>query len=81
MDFPGGSPDRSSGQVGEWGAPTPAQISRIHAPTEDIVAAILESDGPLRHGCDPVSDGMLAGWRDHSDEDWMRAMLADWARL
>ncbi len=48
---------------------------------EAIVAAILESDGPLRHGCDPVSDGMLAGWRDRSDEDWMRAMLADWARL
>lgn len=40
-----------------------------------IVAAILDEGGPLRYGCDPLSNSMLAGWRSSSDEDWMRALL------
>jgi NAD(P)-dependent dehydrogenase (short-subunit alcohol dehydrogenase family) len=40
-----------------------------------IVDAILDDDGPLRYGCDPLSTGMIAGWRQASDEDFMRGML------
>jgi NAD(P)-dependent dehydrogenase (short-subunit alcohol dehydrogenase family) len=41
-----------------------------------IVNAILDDDGPLRYGCDPLSDGMLAGWRSVAgDEQWLRPML------
>ena len=41
-----------------------------------IVAAILAEDTPLRAACDPLGEGMLAGWRAASDEDWLRSMLA-----
>ena len=40
-----------------------------------IVGAVLEDDGPLRHGCDPLGDALLAHWRTVSDEDMMRSML------
>jgi NAD(P)-dependent dehydrogenase (short-subunit alcohol dehydrogenase family) len=41
-----------------------------------IVDAILDDDGPLRYGCDDLSDGMLKGWRSvASDDDWLRPML------
>jgi NAD(P)-dependent dehydrogenase (short-subunit alcohol dehydrogenase family) len=40
-----------------------------------IVDAILDDDGPLRYGCDPMSVGMLDAWRRSSDEDMMRGML------
>jgi NAD(P)-dependent dehydrogenase (short-subunit alcohol dehydrogenase family) len=41
-----------------------------------IVDAILDDDGPLRYGCDPLSNGLLAGWRSvASDDDWLRSML------
>jgi hypothetical protein len=33
-----------------------------------IVDAILESDGPMRYGCDPVSHELLELWRRHDDE-------------
>jgi NAD(P)-dependent dehydrogenase (short-subunit alcohol dehydrogenase family) len=33
-----------------------------------IVDAILESDGPMRYGCDPVSYELLELWRRHDDE-------------
>ena len=33
-----------------------------------IVDAILESDGPMRYGCDPVSYELLDLWRQHDDE-------------
>jgi NAD(P)-dependent dehydrogenase (short-subunit alcohol dehydrogenase family) len=42
----------------------------------DIVDAILDDDGPLRHGCDPLSTGMISAWRSvAADEDWLRPML------
>jgi NAD(P)-dependent dehydrogenase (short-subunit alcohol dehydrogenase family) len=48
-------------------------------PTADaaraIADAILDDGGPLRYGCDPLSDGMLAGWRQASDEQFMQGML------
>jgi hypothetical protein len=44
-----------------------------------IATAILDDGGPLRYGCDPLSVGMLEAWRNTSDEDLMRAVLAGWA--
>jgi NAD(P)-dependent dehydrogenase (short-subunit alcohol dehydrogenase family) len=40
-----------------------------------IVDAILDDDGPMRYGCDPMSSGMIDAWRHASDEDMMRGML------
>jgi NAD(P)-dependent dehydrogenase (short-subunit alcohol dehydrogenase family) len=37
-----------------------------------IADAILDDDGPLRYGCDDMSEGMLEGWRSiASDEAWL----------
>jgi NAD(P)-dependent dehydrogenase (short-subunit alcohol dehydrogenase family) len=41
-----------------------------------IADAVLDDGGPLRYGCDPLSDGMLAAWRQASDEQFMQGMLA-----
>jgi NAD(P)-dependent dehydrogenase (short-subunit alcohol dehydrogenase family) len=51
-----------------------------YTPTDDaargIVNAILDDSGPLRYGCDPLSNGMLDAWRSVAgDEDWLRPML------
>lgn len=40
-----------------------------------IVDAILDDGAPLRVGCDPLSVGMLEGWRSQPDEQWMQSML------
>jgi NAD(P)-dependent dehydrogenase (short-subunit alcohol dehydrogenase family) len=40
-----------------------------------IVDAILDDDGPMRYGCDPMSTGMIDTWRNTSDEQMMRGML------
>jgi len=40
-----------------------------------IADAILDDDGPLRYGCDPLSEGMLAGWNDTNNAQWVRGML------
>jgi NAD(P)-dependent dehydrogenase (short-subunit alcohol dehydrogenase family) len=40
-----------------------------------IVDAILDDDGPMRYGCDPMSIGMIDTWRRASDEEMMRGML------
>jgi len=42
-----------------------------------IADAILDDDGPLRYGCDDMSEGMLDGWRSvASDDAWLRPMFA-----
>jgi NAD(P)-dependent dehydrogenase (short-subunit alcohol dehydrogenase family) len=38
-----------------------------------IVDAILDDTGPMRHGCDPLSDGLVDIWR-RSDDEAMFAM-------
>lgn len=43
-----------------------------------IADAILDDASPLRVGCDPLSIGMLEGWRVSRDEDFMQAMLPTW---
>jgi len=40
-----------------------------------IVDAILDDDGPMRYGCDPMSTGMIDAWRTTSDEQMMVGML------
>jgi NAD(P)-dependent dehydrogenase (short-subunit alcohol dehydrogenase family) len=40
-----------------------------------IVDAILDDDGPMRYGCDPMSIAMIDAWRQASDEEFMRGML------
>jgi NAD(P)-dependent dehydrogenase (short-subunit alcohol dehydrogenase family) len=40
-----------------------------------IVDAILDDDGPMRYGCDPMSTGMIDAWRRATDEEMMRGML------
>jgi NAD(P)-dependent dehydrogenase (short-subunit alcohol dehydrogenase family) len=40
-----------------------------------IVDAVLDDDGPMRYGCDPMSTGMVDAWRQISDEEMMRGML------
>jgi hypothetical protein len=33
-----------------------------------IVDAVLDDEGPMRYGCDPVSDELLELWRRNDDE-------------
>ncbi len=40
-----------------------------------IADAILDDDGPLRYGCDDLSEGMLAGWSSTDNERWVGGML------
>jgi NAD(P)-dependent dehydrogenase (short-subunit alcohol dehydrogenase family) len=40
-----------------------------------IVDAVLDDEGPMRYGCDPMSKGMIDAWRQSSDEEMMRGML------
>jgi len=40
-----------------------------------IVDAICDDDGPLRYGCDELSEGMLRGWNATDNDQWMRGML------
>jgi NAD(P)-dependent dehydrogenase (short-subunit alcohol dehydrogenase family) len=42
-----------------------------------MVDAILDDEGPLRYGCDDMSEGMLKGWRSVvSDDAWLRPMFS-----
>jgi NAD(P)-dependent dehydrogenase (short-subunit alcohol dehydrogenase family) len=40
-----------------------------------IVDAICDDDGPLRYGCDELSEGMLAGWNATDNAQWIGGML------
>ena len=57
-------------------------VADMVTPTADaaraIGDAILDDDGPLRYGCDPLSVGMLDAWRQPPDEDLMRAVMSSW---
>jgi NAD(P)-dependent dehydrogenase (short-subunit alcohol dehydrogenase family) len=54
-------------------------VAAMIQPTGDaarlIVDAIVDDDGPMRYGCDPMSIGMIDAWRQASDEEMMRGML------
>jgi NAD(P)-dependent dehydrogenase (short-subunit alcohol dehydrogenase family) len=40
-----------------------------------IVDAICDDDGPLRYGCDDLSEGMLSGWNATDNTEWTGMML------
>jgi NAD(P)-dependent dehydrogenase (short-subunit alcohol dehydrogenase family) len=40
-----------------------------------IVDAVCDDDGPLRYGCDDLSEGMLAGWNTTDNARWVSGML------
>jgi NAD(P)-dependent dehydrogenase (short-subunit alcohol dehydrogenase family) len=40
-----------------------------------IADAILDDDGPLRYGCDDLSESMLAGWQNTDNARWVGGML------
>lgn len=40
-----------------------------------IVDAICADGGPLRYGCDDLSEGMLAGWNGTDNARWVGGML------
>jgi NAD(P)-dependent dehydrogenase (short-subunit alcohol dehydrogenase family) len=44
-----------------------------------IVDAICADDGPVRYGCDDLSEGMLAGWNATDNAQWMRGMLTSFS--
>jgi NAD(P)-dependent dehydrogenase (short-subunit alcohol dehydrogenase family) len=46
-----------------------------------IADAILDDSGPLRHGCDDLSEGMLAGWNATNNGDWFHTMFGAMAQL
>jgi NAD(P)-dependent dehydrogenase (short-subunit alcohol dehydrogenase family) len=48
---------------------TPASVA-----AEMIRTAILDDDGPMRYGCDPMSVGLIEMWRGSSDEGLFTAM-------
>jgi hypothetical protein len=54
-------------------------IRDSYTPAEEaarrVVDAICDDDGPLRSGCDPLSDGMLRAWNTTDNDGWVRNML------
>jgi hypothetical protein len=48
------------------------QITDQYTPAPDaaaaIRAAILDDEGPMRYGCEPMSVGVIEMWRASSDE-------------
>ena len=54
-------------QVSDQFVPAPVAAAEIRA-------AILDDDGPMRYGCEPMSVGMIEMWRASSDEDVFNAI-------
>jgi hypothetical protein len=76
MIAPAGEPYRSVADHMNAGK---SMVASMIQPAGDaarlIVDAILDDDGPMRYGCDPMSTGMIDAWRRASDEEMMRGML------
>jgi NAD(P)-dependent dehydrogenase (short-subunit alcohol dehydrogenase family) len=53
-----------------------AMLTPAEGAAAAIVAAILDEGGPLRHGCDPLSVGLLEQWRRVSDEELMSGYVS-----
>jgi len=53
-----------------------AQAVKPEVAAGHIVDAILDDGAPMRNGCDPQSIGLLAGWRQASDEQLMSEAVA-----
>jgi NAD(P)-dependent dehydrogenase (short-subunit alcohol dehydrogenase family) len=52
-----------------------ASYTPAAAAARRIVDAICDDDGPLRYGCDDLSEGMLAGWNSTDNGQWVRGLL------
>jgi NAD(P)-dependent dehydrogenase (short-subunit alcohol dehydrogenase family) len=52
------------------------RVTPVEAAARRIADAILDDAAPLRCACDPLGEGLLAGWRQSGDEEWMRGLLA-----
>jgi NAD(P)-dependent dehydrogenase (short-subunit alcohol dehydrogenase family) len=50
-------------------------ICPVDVAAANIVDAILDDDGPMRYGIDPLSLQMIETWRNTDDESLMRGML------
>ena len=76
MVAPAGEPYRA---VADHMNASKSMVASMIQPAGDaarlIVDAILDDDGPMRYGCDPMSIGMIDAWRRASDEEMMRGML------
>lgn len=76
MVAPAGEPYRA---LAEHMNASKSMVASMIQPAGDaarlIVDAILDDDGPMRYGCDPMSTGMIDAWRRASDEEMMRGML------
>jgi NAD(P)-dependent dehydrogenase (short-subunit alcohol dehydrogenase family) len=69
-------PYRSMGErIGELRRPGAYAVTPAEDVAVAIAEAILDDDGPLRYGCDPMSVGLLDGWR-RSDDEVFRAGMA-----
>lgn len=51
------------------------QVTSPEAAARAVADAILDDAAPLRCACDPLAEGLLAGWRATSDEEFRRGML------
>ncbi len=54
-------------QISDQYTPAPVAAAAIRA-------AILDDDGPMRYGCDPMSVGLVEMWRASSDEEIFTAI-------
>jgi NAD(P)-dependent dehydrogenase (short-subunit alcohol dehydrogenase family) len=76
MVAPAGEPYRA---VADHMNASKSMVASMIQPAGDaarlIVDAILDDDGPMRYGCDPMSTGMIDAWRRTSDEEMMRGMI------
>ncbi len=76
MVAPAGEPYRA---VADHMNASKSMVASMIQPAGDaarlIVDAILDDDGPMRYGCDPMSTGMIDAWRRASDEEMIRGML------
>jgi NAD(P)-dependent dehydrogenase (short-subunit alcohol dehydrogenase family) len=72
-----GDPDAAQFPVYRGMADVAGELRRVHADprvvdpataASAIVDAIIESSGPMRYGCDPVSDELIELWRRSDDE-------------
>jgi NAD(P)-dependent dehydrogenase (short-subunit alcohol dehydrogenase family) len=60
-----------------WDARQAVRTAHTPAPeaARRIVDAICDDDGPLRYGCDDLSEGMLGAWNATDNTEWTGSLL------
>lgn len=78
--LPEGASKPGYGELGQRVRSNRALAAEMTTPASQaarqIVDAIVCDDAPLRNPCDPMGSGLLASWRESSDEEMMQPMLA-----